>query len=205
MTEKLLALKQRYENRSATVIALKNPVLFFVKIVANMEKQPYLYWYAYSIGRVKNIFWGVYKTRTKKFNLIGSCYFKDTGPLNDTLAYKKTLGFNLVSSSTKNRIDKRINQWLPEDQQYESALNRTDISQQIILSENYVFLEKVNDQFLDYIERNTQLMYNAEKICLRKDNCYNQDDLDLFGSDGCDQFCYGSFDCLHPKDTPSIQ
>lgn len=198
----LLKLKQKYENRSEHVIALKNPILFFMKTIPHPEKQPYLYWYAYSIGRIKNIFWGIYKTRNHKFVLVGSCHFNHLSPLNETLAYKKGLGFNLVSTSAKNRIDKRINQWLPEDLQFESTINRTDMSVKYATNQ---FLTKINDEFLDYVERNSTLLTNATQLCLQKENCFNQQDLALFGNEGCDQFCYGDSDCLYHKDTPDLR
>lgn len=184
----LYKLKQKYEDRSDIAIALKNPIILFLRITSDLEHDPYLYWYAYSIGHIRNIFWGYYETDNHKFSLAGMCHFNNPNAITHTVEYKKTLGFDVVSTATKNRVSKTINKYLPEDMQLETTLNRIDLSKAYKYN---TFLQMVNTEFLDYVEHNTKLLNNASRLCLYRDNCFNREELELFGTEGCDQYHYG--------------
>ena len=162
-----------------------------------------LYWYGYSMGKVKNIFWGVYHIRKHQFELIGSCHYNNLTDLNDTLYFKKSGGFELVASLTENKIDATINKFLEPHLQIETTLNRIDFDRHFVRNG---LIRVIGDEFLDYVEHNLVLLENVERLCRSKESCFNQTEFELLGQEGCDQYCYGNNDtqfregCLHPDD-----
>lgn len=190
-------MKRRTETQSSTEHLLNSPMLLFVKIVPRIEKRPYVYWYSYSIGRVKNIFWGYYKVKTHTFSLQGSCHFRYLEALNETIVYKQRQGFTLVSVCAKNQIGATLHKYLSDEIEVDLSLNRSDMNQKY---QGHPFYRMMTDDFLHYAERNQHLMKNTEQTCLRLESCQTLDEFGDSRSPRCDQFFYGEPGYQHEKD-----
>jgi hypothetical protein len=143
--------KKETENKSTTTYVIKNPLLFFVKIVPNLENKKYIYWYCYSVGKIRNIFWGVYKRTKHEFLTQGMCHFRYLEALNETINYKRGLGFALVSTLSENKIDQTINRYLPESLHFQCTVNRSDLNTEHRYNQ---IIRTMTDDFLKYAERN---------------------------------------------------
>jgi hypothetical protein len=191
----VMKYKPSTASQSTTNHLLNNPLLLFVKIVPNLEKKKYVYWYSYSLGLVKNILWGHYQTAKNSFTISGICHFRYLEALNETIDHKKRHGFDLISVAAKNDIAKVINQYLPEDLQFETTLNRIDLSKKYT---KQPFFQTMSDTFLHFIERNRQILQNVGQTCMRFEYCHDPEAFEEFG---CDQFFYGELGHQYEKDT----
>lgn len=201
--QQLQLLKKKYENMSDTALALTSPYLFFVKIEPNMEKNRYIYWFAYCMGKVNSMLWGVYKTKKKQYSIKGVCKFS-LGSLNDAIKLKKEQGFILVSAMAKDNITPTFKKYLDKETHSTLFKNKPINLLEFLLhqnrglkdlftpfnvkEENYLY--NLSQEFLDYVERNLVLFEKAEKLCAEKENCPIQ--TSKFEDFSCDLYYYGT-------------
>lgn len=195
----MLAEKKAEEYRSETVYTLKNPFLFFVKPIS----KNIVYWYAYSAGKVKNVIWGIYHNYRKTFEISGTCKYSSLEELNDTINYKKTNGFVLLSILAQNNIDELMVK-IMNKREFVPEKNRADINMSYRFSDN---IKSLGNLFLHFVERNEDLTKLAKNTCLRKTDCTLKNEFGQFGyqekeydPSSCNQFFYGEPDHLHEED-----
>lgn len=174
---------------------LKSPIILFVKWVPSIETKPYIYWFGYTLGKTRNIFWGTYNQKTDEFKTKGICTFNELGSLNDTINYKLKNGFEIIAQMTEDKIKRSFSKFgiIPD----EKASNRWDLTQRDISEEKKQFFKNFAKRCLEYIEHNISLHQNTQRSCLEISHCRFKE----FGKNlpNCDQYDWG-IDEQHPDD-----
>lgn len=163
---------------------LKSPIILFIKWVPGIETKPFIYWFGYTLGKTRNIFWGSYNTKADQFKTKGICTFNELGSLNDTINYKLKNGFEIIAQMTENKIKASFAR--AGIGKHEKASNRWDLTQRTITDEKKEFFEKFAKRSLEYIEHNEALHKNTSRSCLEISRCRFRE----FGSN-CDQYNWG--------------
>jgi hypothetical protein len=201
--QQLQVFKKKYENISSTVLELTNPFLFFIKIEPNMDNKKYIYWFAYCMGKVNSILWGVYKNKKKEFSIRGICKItKDV--LSESTKLKMKQGFVLAAEMSKNNITSSFKKYL-DKKTHEILFQNSPVNfMRFFLHENRdqkpdlftpfsqeeeTFLYRISKQFLHYIERNLVLFEKAEVLCVELEKCPEQ--YTEFENFACNAYYYG--------------
>lgn len=201
--QQLQVLKKKYENMSETAMALTSPFLFFIKIEPNMEKKKYNYWFAYSMGKVNSMLWGVYKTQKKQYSIKGLCKFS-IGNLSDAIKIKQDQGFVLAAAMSKDNITPTFKKYLDKNLHDRLFQNKPINLLEFLLHKNRGlkdiftpfkpdeedYLQQLSQHFLDYIERNLVLFEKAEHLCMNKEDCPLQ--TTEFEKFACNLYYYGT-------------
>lgn len=204
--QQLQLLKNKYENMSATVLELTNPFLFFIKIEPNMENKKYIYWFAYCMGKVNSLLWGVYKNKKKQFSIKGICKMT-MNALHDSLQLKKDQGFVIAAEMSKDKITPSFKKYLDKETHKMLFKSAPVNLMRFFLHENRnqkpglkdlfsafneeeeTFLYKLSKDFLHYIERNLVLFEKAETLCVELAKCPSQ--TGEFDNFACNMYYYG--------------
>jgi hypothetical protein len=180
----LMERPQDLERIVTDVQILKSPIILFIKWVQDIESKPYIYWFGYTLGKTRNIFWGTYNKKEDSFKTKGICTFNELGSLNDTIDYKIKNGFEIIAQLTEDKIKQTFGRLrtIPLDR----ASNRMDLTQRQITEEKQQFFKKFAKRSLEYIEHNEALHKNTSRSCLEISRCRFRE----FGSN-CDQYNWG--------------
>nr|QBK91440.1 MAG: uncharacterized protein LCPAC302_00600 [Pithovirus LCPAC302] len=89
---------------------LTDPFNIFLRVADIKQGKELIYFYAYSIGKKKVVFWGVYDQSTDEFLVDNSCVFK-LGDLSKMIDNWKKHHYEFYFSSVRNRRDRRIHQF----------------------------------------------------------------------------------------------
>jgi hypothetical protein len=87
----------------ALVQGLDDPFNLFLRWDDLYNNQPFIYFFAYSLGRQKVMVWGVYHQPTDTFSLDGGCQYR-TPQLATIVREWKRQQFNYVANSVRDRI-----------------------------------------------------------------------------------------------------
>ena len=192
----LMDRPQDLERIVTDVQILKSPIILFIKWVPFIETKSFIYWFGYTLGKTRNIFWGTYNQKADQFKTKGICTFNELGSLNDTIDYKLKNGFEIIAQLTEDKIKQTLGRTLGDKP--EKASNRMDLTQRTVLDEKAEFFQKFAKRCLEYIEHNIALHQNTQRSCLEISMCrFNN-----FGKDQCDQYSWG-IDLQH-LDDPEI-
>ncbi len=170
---------------------LNSPWNLFVKDPKS-QRAKYIYWFAYSLGKVKNIAWGSFHIENKKLIIKDACSF-NLVVLNKALGSWKANDFKLVATASKDNITDRISQ-------HAFGIHKTQdnnrIDQYIKTNENINNLIK---EFYDTIQYNTLAMKNQSEIC--NSDCPDKDNKPCHKDDKCKYMKYGTRNCKKKKDS----
>lgn len=192
----LMESPQDLERIVTDVQILKSPIILFIKWVPDIQTKPFIYWFGYTLGKTRNIFWGTYNKKADEFKTKGICTFNELGSLNDTIHYKLKNGFEIIAQMTEDKIKQSFAR--AGVGKLESASNRWDLTQNKVSNEKKEFFEKFAKKSLEYIEHNVALHQNTKRGCLEISRCRFKN----FGKnmeDQCDQYNWG-IDTQHPDD-----
>lgn len=186
-----------------TIHLLSDPFLLFVKLPKNIydiKNMNIIYWFAYSAGKSKNMFWGIYRTKSKKFLAMGMCHYDRTSRLHETVIQRMNRGYVNISQQTKNIEFLRIGG---------NDINRNDMLGKYS-GNQYKILQDMSDKFLHYIETKSEYLKQLANVCLMISDCTMQDEFNKFGYENmgyeksaCDQFYYGT-ETTHEDDESII-
>lgn len=194
----LMERPQDLERIVTDIQILKSPIILFIKWLKNIETKPYIYWFGYTLGKTRNIFWGTYKPKNDEFKTKGICTYNELGSLNDTIHYKLKNGFEIIAQMTEDKITQLISKH-QGDTKILPKKNRSDVTQKSISKEKRQFFEYFSKRCLKYIEHNIALHQNTQHSCLEIARCRFRE----FGKNnfeqGCDQYDWG-IDEQHPDD-----
>lgn len=165
---------------------LVSPWNFFLQIDSNFINHGLIYWFGYSMGKVKNVAWGHFDQPNNQMTITGSCQFS-VRQLRPILKFQKQNNYLYVASGAVNRIDRMIMDYLNKlglngefTNQYKNgkpAINRVDLmgtsardiksrladlglnpgNQEIYLD----YVKKLTEVFLETIQENGDLVTKA--------------------------------------------
>lgn len=199
---------------------LSSPWNFFLQIDQNFINKGLIYWFGYSMGKIKTVAWGHFDQVNNKMTITGSCKFS-TRQLLPILNLQKRNNYLYVASGTENKIDKIVLDYLGDLNKSElekyrkiftGSLNRVDLMGSAVRSINArliklglnsvngaVYLKYIIDLtkvFLETIEANESLVTRmAETTCANKTECSKEDYAEI-----CEVYFHGSTFYLDPED-----
>lgn len=167
LTEELLA-----ENED-NILALSSPYTVYVK---QMNSSYYLF-FAYSMGRPRNIIWGEIKTgASKKIDVTFGCNWNKMSIIRDATERIENKGFYVVSSYAKDKANPKILSYLIAEAytdntgvQFKTAkINRKDIRKLMdgyLSDENITFAEAaLNVAYEILVQKNLAQILSKGKI-----------------------------------------
>jgi hypothetical protein len=213
----LLPKPPQLENMVTDAQVLKSPIILFVKDTKYETR--FIYWFGYSLGKIRHIFWGTYDRQKPSidgvgkgpFKMQGICSFNELGSLNDTIDFKLKNGFKVIAQLTEDKISKTMTKYLGKEELKENVkilknlgmskaqikeelkpqVNRMDFTNQKIDESRKAFYMDFAQKCLDYIEHNLVLTeQNVERKCSELTACSGQERFKNFG-EKCDQFTWG--------------
>lgn len=203
-----------------TKYVLSSPWNFFLQIDQNFINKGLIYWFGYSMGKIKTAAWGHFDQLNNKMSITGSCKFS-IRQLIPILNLQKKNDYLYVASGTENKIDKIVLDYLDKSSEsqmklykkiFSGSLNRVDLmggsAAQIIKKltalglnpvDRAIYLKYVIDLtkvFLNTVETNESLVTKmATTICANRDSCSEVDYNEI-----CEVYFHGSAFYLDPED-----
>lgn len=192
--------KQTYAMTVEQVVELTSPYIMYAKTSSpSWLANKYIYWYAYSLGKVRNIMYGIATSRDPEngwtFKIKFACSFNSLITLNQVMDHLKAKGYTYVAALTKDNITPTIAKYTGDKVEYD--VNRSDVPAD---KSHYAGFAK---SFKEYLEH---LRYAATPVsgaCIRyeqfldmcKDNCRKNKQ--------CRQFSWGEHGCRVKADLGS--
>jgi hypothetical protein len=94
---------EREKKREKIVRALTSPFNFYVR-VPDLFVDNHVYFFAWSLGKVKNIIWGYYDMTTDKFMIEGECGYNGLNQISNILRTMTQLGYVVVFNIVQDLI-----------------------------------------------------------------------------------------------------
>ena len=179
---------------------LSSPWNFFLQIDQNFINKGLIYWFGYSMGKIKTVAWGHFDQVNNKMTITGSCKFST----RQLLPIDKIV-LDYLGDLNKSELEKyrKI---------FTGSLNRVDLMGSAVRSINArliklglnsvngaVYLKYIIDLtkvFLETIEANESLVTRmAETTCANKTECSKEDYAEI-----CEVYFHGSTFYLDPED-----
>jgi hypothetical protein len=185
ITQQLLIEKAKED----IIHAISSPFNFYAK-VSDLLTDQYLYFVAWSLGKVKNILWGHYDSQKDEFVIEGECGYQRLSEVNAIVKEIESLGYNMVFNILQDLIPKVIasltGMELPDD----AKVNRNDVDISSLgdLDEKKAveikkYLQRVSDKFQRVIEVNANyVVKTVEKACASPQECVKNSILNFMSS-----------------------
>lgn len=133
---------------------LNNPILLFMNIQDLVNDRAYVYFFAYSMGKKKLVFWGVYRKQYQDFIIDNSCRY-NTRELSGMLKEWETIGYSYISNSIKDRFTSRIYEYV----------NDKSLTPHISNYDDYRILKYILSYYNDRIDEDTlYTLINPHKL-----------------------------------------
>lgn len=169
--------------------AISSPFNFYVK-VKDLLTDRYVYFVAWSLGKIKNVVWGHYDAQSDQFIIEGECNYQRLSEVNNIVREIESLGYTMVFNIAQDLIPKVIASLtgaeLPPDVKVNrndidlSLLNITDNKQKMEVTK---FLQRVSDKFQRVMEVNENyVVKNIEKACASPQECVKSNILNFMSS-----------------------
>lgn len=94
---------EREKKREKIVRALTSPFNFYVR-VPDLFVNNHVYFFSWSLGKVKNIIWGYYDMTTDKFMIEGECGYNGLNQIGNILRAMTQLGYVVVFNIVQDLI-----------------------------------------------------------------------------------------------------
>jgi len=122
--------KQAYAMQVEQVVELTSPYIMFAKMSSpTWLANKYIYWYAYSLGKVRNIMYGIAVRRAPEhgwnFKIKFACSFNSLVTLNQVMDHLKAKDYGYVAALAKDNINPTIMKYTGEQREYD--VNRSDV------------------------------------------------------------------------------
>lgn len=122
MQEQTLVQKQNWDRRQEQATLFKDPFVVCFLISPKVLSTRYVYWYAYSAGKTKNLFWGYYTPKTQKTKIKGVCGYT-ARMLSAYIEERREQGYVPVAQWAINRHHQQMMRNLSIREQNTSDLN----------------------------------------------------------------------------------
>jgi hypothetical protein len=122
--------KKTYAMRVEQTVELTSPYIMFAKMSSSSWfANKYIYWYAYSLGKVRNMMYGVAISRGPgngwDFKVKYGCSFNSLVILNQVMDHLKANGYNSVATLAKDKINPTIIKYTGES--YKHDINISNV------------------------------------------------------------------------------
>ncbi|MHB1952249.1 MAG: hypothetical protein ACYCOU_00755 [Sulfobacillus sp.] len=188
------------DEESQTVQSFTSPYNLFVRKTLSIATDKIVYWFAYSLGKINTIVWGIYDQKKNVGYIRGLCRIKDTKTLADTLKYRNNAHFIFVATLSVDRIKETIMSQVYAGQPQLLAefkksleLNRYDVDPRLSNSNLGKYWSKLSEKLMKLIERKAVLARQSEDECRPLETC-ETDRKSVFDDfrESCGQYFYGT-------------
>ena len=101
----------RLEDENIIKYRMESPWNMFLQVDDNFIQGGLIYWFAYSIGKIKNAAWGFFDHNNNQLTIVGACQFS-LAELLPILSQHKKNNYLYVASGLENRISVVLNKYI---------------------------------------------------------------------------------------------
>lgn len=107
---KVETTSQKLDPYLSIIHSFTDPVNIFINMEDINNNRQYIYYFAYSFGKKKIVFWGIYDNKSTQFYIDGKCKY-NPNQLNNIVSTRKKENYKYIGNIVYNRINNKLSEY----------------------------------------------------------------------------------------------